>query len=144
MKKLRARIFFSFAVFAVVLLSQAEAGPVFYLTSGELSSGKSSSFAGGSACCGCRIDHYGQLPMDLPEGTVSSVVFYLRGSRADSYYTRIKNGPNRLKLIVGNRSSVAMSRQLPADEELAIKAPWILDFKFSPPAPPLLKDVRPG
>jgi TolB-like protein len=139
MKKLRTRIFFSFAVFAVVLLSRADARPVLYLTSGELSSGKSTSFAGGSACCGCRIDHYGQLPADFPEGKVSSVVFFLRGSRADSYYTRIKNGPNRLKLIVGNRSSVAMSQQFSADKELAIKAPWILDFQLSPPAP-----VQPG
>ena len=139
MKQLRARLFFSFAVFTLVLLSQADAGPVLYLTSGELSSGKSSSFAGGSACCGCRIDHYGQLPTDFPEGKVSSVVFFLRGSRADSYYTRIKNGPNRLELTVGNRSSVAMSRKVPADKKIAIKAPWILDFRFSPPAP-----VKPG
>ncbi len=135
MKRLQARIFFSFAVFSIVLLSQADARPVLYLTSGKLSPGKSASFAGGSACCGCRIDHYGQLPSDFPEGEVSSVTFFLRGSRADSYYTRIKNGPNRLKLIVGNRSSVAMSQQFLADKELGIKAPWILDFKFSPPAP---------
>jgi curli biogenesis system outer membrane secretion channel CsgG len=28
-----------------------------------------------------------------------------------------------------------MSKELPADNKLGIKAPWILDFKFSPPAP---------
>jgi hypothetical protein len=139
MKKLPAYVLFSFMIFGAFPLRHADAESIYYLTSGELSAGKSSSFAGGSACCGCRIDHYGQLPSDLPEGKVASVVFFLRGSRADSYYTRIKNGPNRLRLTIGNRSSTAMSQHAAEGEKLDIKAPWILDFVFSPPAP-----VKPG
>ncbi|UCD90362.1 MAG: hypothetical protein JSW04_02685 [Desulfobacterales bacterium] len=134
MKKLWVYALFSFVILVFILFNRAEAKSVFYLTSGELSSGKSSSFAGGSACCGCRIDHYGQLPANFPEGKVSSVVFFLRGSRADSYYTRIKNGPTRLKLIIGKQVSFAMSQRSSADKKLAIKAPWILNFTFSPAA----------
>ena len=130
MKKLLIYPLFSFSIVMSVICINAEAKSIAYLTSGELSSGKSSSFAGGSSCCGCRIDHYGQLPENLPSGRVGSVIFYLRGSRADSYYTRIRNGPTRLKLIIGNRVSVATSQRHSADRKLAIKAPWILNFKF--------------
>jgi len=106
-----------------------------YLTSGEISDNKGSAFAGGSSCCDCKIDHYGQLPPDIPRGKVSSVIFFLTGSRKDSYYNRIKNGPNTLKLTLGNGESRATSEKNSVGNELFDKAPWILNFKFSPPTP---------
>lgn len=103
-----------------------------YQTSGELSQGKSSSFAGGSACCGCKIDHYGTLPESFPAGKASSVTFYLRGSRSDSYYNRIKTGPTTLRLLIGGRSAVATSHKVTDNAGLPEKVSWLLTFQFTP------------
>ena len=105
------------------------------MTSAELSKGKGSPYAGGSSCCGCKIDHYGYLPSDLPKGKVGRVSFFLRGSMENSYYTKKKYGPTQLKFIIGKRESFATSERYPEGEELLSKAPWIINFKFSPPAP---------
>jgi TolB-like protein len=130
------------AIFLLLFLPHENPAQTLYLvTSGELTQGKSASFAGGSACCNCQIDHYGNLPDDLPKGKVSTVSFYLRGSRQSSYYTRIKEGPNSLKLILGVNESIATSQKNSTGDQMSDKAPWILNFVFSPPAPvdPLMK-----
>jgi hypothetical protein len=104
-----------------------------YIASGKVK--QSWPFAGGSSCCGCRIEHYGTLPTDFPPREVTAVVFYLTGSRSDSYYTRIKSGPNRLKLVMGNRRAEAMSEEIPAVKTSPVKHKWLLTFKFKPPVP---------
>jgi len=126
---------FLFLVLALVQPRSAWTQTLPYLTSGELSPGKSSSFAGGSACCNCRCDHYGLLPADLVPGRISVMSFYLRGSRSNSYYTRIQNGPTTLKLVMGDRESTATSAKTPVSDPFSEKASWILRFPFSPPAP---------
>jgi len=102
-----------------------------YIASGKVK--QSWPFAGGSSCCGCRIEHYGTLPTDFPRREVSTVTFYLTGSRSDSYYTRIKSGPNRLKLMIGNRQALATSQELPAVQSAPIKHEWLLTFELKPP-----------
>jgi len=102
-----------------------------YIASGKVK--ENWPFAGGSSCCGCRIEHYGTLPTDFPRRQVSTVTFYLAGSRSDSYYTRIKSGPNRLKLMIGNRQDLALSEELPKVQSAPIKHKWLLTFKFTPP-----------
>jgi hypothetical protein len=104
-----------------------------YIASGKVK--QSWPFAGGSSCCGCRIEHYGTLPVDFPRREVTAVTFYLTGSRSDSYYTRIKSGPNRLKLVMGNRRAEAMSEEIPAFKTSPVKHKWLLTFKFRPPVP---------
>ena len=104
-----------------------------YIASGKVT--ESWPFAGGSSCCGCRIEHYGILPTDFPRREVSSVTFYLTGSRADSYYTKIKSGPNRLKLMIGDRQATAKSRELPAVKNAPIEHKWLLTFTFTPAVP---------
>lgn len=131
--KLSSYALFLLSLSFAIMTSKTEAKSIFYLTSGELTKGKSSTFAGGSACCGCQVEHYGQFPEDFPSGRVNSVTFYLRGSRENSYYTRIKNGPTRLKLVIGDAESVAVSEKYKTGKELSINAAWILDFSFSPP-----------
>ena len=108
-----------------------------YIASGKVK--QSWPFAGGSSCCGCRIEHYGTLPVDFPRRKVTAVTFYLTGSRSDSYYTRIKSGPNRLKLVMGNHRAEAMSEEIPAVKTSPVKHKWLLTFKFKPPVP-----VEPG
>jgi len=108
-------------------------------TTAELSKGKSSTFAGGSSCCGCQIDHYGKLPATLPKGKVSVMSFFLRGSRANSYFSKIKNGPTELKLILGGYEAYATSESFPEGNNWPAKAPNILNFRFSSPVP-----VAPG
>jgi regulation of enolase protein 1 (concanavalin A-like superfamily) len=104
-----------------------------YIASGKVK--QNWPFAGGSSCCGCRIEHYGTLPNNFPRREVSAVTFYLPASRSNSYYTKIKSGPNRLDLVMGNRRASAMSRELPAVETTPVKHKWLLTFEFNPPVP---------
>lgn len=83
-------------------------------------------FVGGSACCGCDGKAYGALPSDFPLRQLTQATFGLRASRADSYYTRVKPGPTRLRLEIGQVLSVATSRR-EADR-------WSVTFAFDPPA----------
>ena len=119
----------SYSVKFDMLLEQS----LLLLTNGTLTSGKSRSFAGGSSCCGCRIDHYGTLPSNFPEREVRAVTFYLAGSRENSYYTKIKNGATRLKFTLGDRESVAMSETVAPGKKLPLEVPWFIKFVFSPP-----------
>ena len=104
-----------------------------YVASGKVK--QSWPFAGGSSCCGCRIENYGTLPNDFPRCEVSAVTFYLTGSRADSYYSRIKSGPNRLKLMMGDGQATAISKELPAVKGAPIEHKWLLTFTFTPAVP---------
>lgn len=91
--------------------------------------------AGGTACCGCQVRNYGNLPADFPESNVIAVTFYLTTSRENSYYTRVKAGPSKLKLVIGDRETTATSEQAPGGTELPVDAAWWITLKFDPPAP---------
>lgn len=133
MRKLNLLLMLSILVLFFVFQPDSIAQSVSFLSTGEHLSGKSWAFAGGSACCGCRIDHYGNLPSTFPKGKISMVTFYLVDSRSDSYYNRIKKGPTKLKLILGGKESVATSKQVPPKFEVPDKVAWLISFKFSPP-----------
>jgi tRNA A-37 threonylcarbamoyl transferase component Bud32 len=96
-------------------------------------------WAGGTACCGCRVRNYGQLPPNFPEADVNAVTFYLATSREDSYYTQVKAGPTGLKLILGDRESLAATRKVAGAARLPVQVPWLVTFKFDPPV-----RARPG
>jgi hypothetical protein len=133
----------SVLVAVVVLIAAAGFGQssqntVDYVTSKEATTDHER-FAGGSACCNCQTEHFGALPVDFPAGEVSTVTFYLTMSRSNSYYTRIKTGPTALTLKLGERSSVATSRQVQLGTHMPVEAPWVISFPFKPPA-----SVEPG
>jgi serine/threonine protein kinase len=107
-------------------------GTLLYTSSGERSEGFYA-VAGGTSCCGCRVRNYGNLPEDFPESNVSAVTFYLTASREDSYYTSVKEGPSRLKFILGGTETTATSEQVPSGTEVPVKASWLITFKFDPP-----------
>ena len=90
-------------------------------------------FAGGSSCCGCNIRHYGTLPDDFPSVNVNTVTFYVTTSRSNSYYTSIVNGPNDLKLKLGDSEDIASSIQLENILNDPVEHSWILQFEFDPP-----------
>jgi len=101
-----------------------------------VSSGRRKDFrgqAGGSSCCGCVVEHRGTLPPDFPRGYVRAVTFYLTASHSDSYYTRVKKGPTKLRLVLGGRESVATSQEVSPGAELPVDVPWLITFKFDPP-----------
>lgn len=89
--------------------------------------------AGGTSCCGCQVRNYGSLPADFAESSVNAVTFYLTASREDSYYTRVKAGPTRLRLILGDRESTAISTKVPSGTETPVETTWLITFKFDPP-----------
>jgi len=89
--------------------------------------------AGGTSCCGCGVRVYGQLPADFPAGPVSAVTFYLTTSREDSYYTRVKAGPSKLLLILGDRESTATSVEVAGGTETPVEASWRVTFDLAPP-----------
>jgi len=97
-------------------------------------SDKYNSFAGGTACCNCAVEHYGNLPDDFPVCAVNSVTFYLTNSRSNSYYTSIQKGPTALRLILGNSQSRATTVEIPPGSILPLKVPWVVVFPFNPPA----------
>jgi hypothetical protein len=66
---------------------------------------------------------------------VSAVTFYLAASREDSYYTSVKAGPSKLKLILGDTEATATSEQVPSGTEVPVNASWLITFKFDPPVP---------
>jgi len=103
-----------------------------YTSSGQRSEGFYPG-AGGTTCCGCGIRAYGQLPAGFPAGPVGAVTFYLTSSREDSYYTRVKAGPSRLRLILGDREATATSEPVAAGTETPMEVPWRITFEFAPP-----------
>ena len=105
---------------------------VAYLASGERPEGFG--FVGGSACCGCDAWATGTMPADLGLTSVSSVTFYLSASRADSYYDRIKPGPTRLKLRIGDAETTASTVE-GAVLEAGVPHSWRVTFDFAPPVP---------
>lgn len=111
--------------------SPESAGPVIYLSSGKLSD-TGSEFAGGSACCGCELRHYGILPADFPEMEVSSVTFYLAMSRENSFYMNPQEGSTTLTLRLGDEEASAASERAPLESVLEVDVPWILSFEFDP------------
>jgi len=116
-----------------LLLSEAKAQPLVYVSSGERVTNKYP-FAGGTSCCNCKVKHYGNLPNDFPSGNVEAVTFYLRGSRSNSYYKNVQNGPTRLKFVLGERASLATSMELPDFVDAPVKHKWYVKFMFDPPA----------
>lgn len=89
--------------------------------------------AGGTSCCGCGVQVYGQLPTDFPAGPVNAVTFYLATSREDSYYTSVKAGPSKLLLILGDRESTAASVEVAGGTETPVEASWRVTFELAPP-----------
>ena len=89
-------------------------------------------FVGGSACCNCVCDSEGRLPADFPSTDVHSVTFYLLASRSSSVYNRIKVGPTKLKLILGNSQSVAATAVRPSEVLDPVQHIWYVTFTFSP------------
>ena len=114
---------------SAVLFSQS----FIYTTSREKTKNHNE-FAGGSSCCNCNTEHYGQLPPDFPIGKVRSITFYLTTSRENSYYTKIESGPTKLKLILGDRESIAISKKTSPEKKLPLVVPWFIEFDFLPPA----------
>ncbi|UCE05097.1 MAG: hypothetical protein JSW07_15955 [bacterium] len=117
----------------ILLLIEAQAQPLVYVSSGNHSKNHRYAFAGGTACCGCMVKHYGKLPQDFISGDVKAVIFYLNTSRENSYYTKVKQGPTKLKLILGERQSIATSVKLSDFEYLPVKHKWYIKFGFEPP-----------
>ncbi len=92
-----------------------------------------SAFVGGSACCNCLCDTEGKLPADFPPTNVHSVTFYLLGSRSSSVFDKIKVGPTKLRLILGNSQSVALTAAWPSEVIDPVKHKWYVTFIFDPP-----------
>ena len=90
-------------------------------------------FVGGSSCCNCVCDAEGKLPNDFPATDVHSVTFYLLGSRSSSVFNKIKAGPTKLKLILGNSQSSALTVARPSEVIDPVKHKWYVTFTFSPP-----------
>ncbi len=105
---------------------------IIYLA-GDSTSKDYNSFAAGSACCNCAVEHFGSLPADFPASAVNAVTFYLSTSRSNSYYTSVQNGPTQLRLILGDRQSVATSMEVPPGSFVPLNAPWVIVFPFDPP-----------
>lgn len=125
------------AASAVTLgLTPALAQEVAYIASGERPTGFG--FVGGSACCNCETRAFGTLPASLGLTSVSSVTFYLSASRSDSYYDRIRPGPTRLTLRIGDSERTASTVE-GSLLEAGVPHSWSVTFAFAPPVP-----VRPG
>ncbi len=106
--------------------------PVVFHSTGEMTQGWWNG-AGGTACCGCGIRHYGTLPASFEPGYVKAVTFYLAGSRSDSYYTRVRQGPTALRFVLGDRQAVARSREALPGETSPLELPWVIRFEFDNP-----------
>jgi hypothetical protein len=89
--------------------------------------------AGGTACCGCGIKHYGELPANFQPGYVKAVTFLLTGSRKNSYYETISVGPTKLKFKLSNRDVEAESRKAYPGETQPLNLPWVVRFEFDDP-----------
>jgi len=112
-----------------------QAGPAEEETIVYVSSGRRKDFpgqAGGSSCCGCVVENRGTLPEDFPKSYVRAVTFYLTASHTNSYYTSVEEGPTKLKLVLGDRESVATSQRVSPGAELPVDVPWIITFEFDP------------
>jgi hypothetical protein len=95
--------------------------------------------AGGTSCCGCRVHNAGPVPEELAGRELLVMTFFLTASREDSYYTRVRPGPTALRLILGERETLAVSEPVPPGAEAPGQASWTLSFLFDPPV-----RVRPG
>jgi hypothetical protein len=89
--------------------------------------------AGGTACCGCGIKHYGELPSDFESRSVRAVTFFLTGSRENSYYETVSVGPTRLKFKLGTKEVEAESRKAYRGETKPLNLPWLIRFEFDNP-----------
>lgn len=121
----------SIAALACLTLA-ANARPLLYVSSGKRVVNKYP-FAGGTSCCGCTVKHSGVLPDEFPETEIKRVRFYLSGSRADSYYTRVRAGSTRLRFTLGSRSTIAPSEELSDFQLQPMKHKWRVDFTLDPP-----------
>ncbi len=90
-------------------------------------------FVGGSACCNCVCDSEGKLPTDFPTTDVHAVTFYLIASRSSSVFDKIKVGPTKLKLILGNSESIAFTSVRPSEVMDPVKHQWYVTFTFDSP-----------
>jgi serine/threonine protein kinase len=106
--------------------------PAVYHSTGQITQGWWNG-AGGTACCGCGIKHYGVLPASFEPGYLRAVTFYLRGSRRNSYYSTIRQGSTTLRFILGDRQVLAESREALAGETGALDLPWVIKFEFDSP-----------
>jgi tRNA A-37 threonylcarbamoyl transferase component Bud32 len=89
--------------------------------------------AGGTSCCGCRVHNAGPVPEELAGRELLVMTFFLTASREDSYYTRVREGPTALRLILGERETLAVSEPVPPGAEAPGQASWTLFFVFDPP-----------
>jgi hypothetical protein len=89
--------------------------------------------AGGTACCGCGIKHYGELPSSFESRYVKAVTFFLTGSRENSYYKTISVGPTRLRFKLGEQEVEAESRKADPGETQPLDLPWLIRFEFDDP-----------
>jgi hypothetical protein len=64
---------------------------------------------------------------------VNAVTFYLSMSRSSSYYTRVQEGPTRLKLVLGDRQATSATVKAPTGYTLPVNVPWFIVFTFEPP-----------
>ncbi|MBN2412840.1 hypothetical protein JXQ31_14215 [candidate division KSB1 bacterium] len=133
---MKAFYLFCFILFSTVF--KAPADTLLFTTTREKTNDHNE-FAGGTACCGCKAEHYGDLPADFPVGKVDRVTFFLSASRANSYSTKIKEGPTSLKFVLGGRAAAALSEKVPPGAGLPVTSPWFITFTFDPPA-----DTGPG
>jgi len=98
-------------------------------------------FAGGSSCCGCNTQHFGNLPGDFPTSEISAVTFYLAASRSNSEHNRVTAGETKLKLQFTDSSidpdktwiSEAISQKLDAIQKSPVEHQWLITFVFDNP-----------
>ncbi len=91
-------------------------------------------FVGGSACCNCLVESKGNLPSDFPVTDINSVTFYLLTSRSNSFYTTVKKGVTKLKLILGSSQASADTVELQNAVTDPVQHQWYVRFTFDPPA----------
>lgn len=121
-----------FFFLVIVLYQEVIAQPLVFVASEERVKNKNP-FAGGTACCNCKVRHYGNLPADFPAGKVFALTFYLLGSRSNSYYNTVQDGPTELKLVMNGRECIAISKELPDFMNEPVRHKWLITFPFDPP-----------
>lgn len=132
------KITFVLSIFLFVLItfpppSYTQTNERFYQASDERQSGFG--FVGGSSCCNCILESWGNLPADFPKTNVHSVTFFLLNSQTVSLYTQRKIGPTKLKLTLGEATSIADTVAFKDTIMLPVKHRALVIFKFPSPVP---------
>lgn len=90
-------------------------------------------FVGGSSCCNCIVESWGNLPNDFPMADVSSVTFYLLSSQSVSKFDERKYGSTKLKLVLGDAQVIAKTETFKEPVNDPVKHSAYVTFTFSPP-----------